>query len=200
MRRTRRRLEEKGPVTFRRITTADPEALRAFYEIERSGWKGAQSTAIICDPRVTSFYNEVAAAAGQGGYFSLYLLESASRPIAGHFGLNYRGRYFVPKAAFDEEYKFYGPGHLIIESILENLGSQGFVEFDFIGPWMEWKAKWTTHYRSHSWLYIFQKSAYGRLLRWLKFTARPWVKRLLGKTAVQDGSFERVKTVTEPNQ
>ena len=60
--RTGRRLEEKGPVTFRRIDTADPAALRVFYELEQSGWKGAEATAIICDPRITEFYNEVAAA------------------------------------------------------------------------------------------------------------------------------------------
>ena len=124
----------------------------------------------------------------------MYLLESNGRTIAGQFGLSYGGRYFVPKAAFDEEYKFYGPGHLIIESILKDLGERGFVEFDFIGPWMEWKGKWTKQSRPHAWLYIFRKSAYGRLLHWLKFAAKPLVKHLFGKDAPQDGSFERRKS------
>ena len=51
LRRSRRQLEEQGTLALKHFSTADPEALEKFYDLEASGWKGAEGTAIKCDPR-----------------------------------------------------------------------------------------------------------------------------------------------------
>jgi len=184
LRRRMRKLEAKGPVRLIRVESADRAALDRFYELERAGWKGEQGTAIACDADTRRFYDEAAGAAAAFGYFSLYVLECGGHPVAIHYGLTHRGRYFVPKLAYDENYKECAPGHLIVHEILRDAVERGLTEFDFLGPWMEWKAEWTSEVRPHAWCYVFRQGLFGRALHATKFRlmhAARQMKRRLGK-------------------
>ena len=97
LRRAKRQLEEQGTLELKHYSEADPEALENFYALEASGWKGAEGTAIKCDAHTRQFYDAIAQAAARDGYLSLDFLELNGKPIAGHFGFNLRGRYFLPR-------------------------------------------------------------------------------------------------------
>jgi CelD/BcsL family acetyltransferase involved in cellulose biosynthesis len=129
-----------------------------------SGWKGRRKTAIASRPATQLFYDEVARAASALGYFSLYLLRFDGVPVAGHFGLTCRGRYYAPKVAYDEQYASVGPGHLLVEAALDDCIYRGIGEYDTVGPSAPWKLKWTSTTRSHAHCYVFRKSAYGGIL------------------------------------
>src|SRR5437762_3376148 len=81
--------------------------LERFYELERDGCKGKRNTAIACCPAIRRFYDTIAKAGAQAGFFSLYLLEFGDSVVAGHFGLAYNGRYYSPKVAYDEKFAAY---------------------------------------------------------------------------------------------
>src|SRR5262249_8992951 len=115
LRRRRRKLSAKGPLTLRRVERAEAEALSAFYSLERAGWKGTAGTAIACDAETRRFYDEVALAAERGGYLALYLLCAGETPAAIQFGLQYRNRYYLPKTTYAEDLKDCSPGHLLME-------------------------------------------------------------------------------------
>ena len=87
LRRAKRQLEEQGTLELKHYSAADPEALEKFYALEASGWKGAEGTAIKCDPHTRQFYDAVAQAAARDGYLSLDFLELNGKPIAGTFWL-----------------------------------------------------------------------------------------------------------------
>jgi CelD/BcsL family acetyltransferase involved in cellulose biosynthesis len=175
VRRTKRQLSELGNVALHRITSADPERLQSFYELERSGWKGQKGTAIACDERTRHFYDEIAGQAEKFKYLSLFFLELDGKPIAAQFGITYGGRYFMPKMAFDERYRRFGPGHLLIHEILNDCVQRGLFEYDFTGPAAEYKGKWSPAQRTHSTFWIFQKGVSGRVLHAMKFK---WETRL----------------------
>lgn len=177
IRRKTQRLSASGEIRCQRIESADERWLQTFYRLESSSWKAAAGTAIDCDRQTRAFYDEVAAAAARFGYLSLYFLECGGVPIAGQYGLSYRGRYFLPKLASDESYNTYGPGHMLIEAILRDCAERGISSYDFIGPWAAYKAKWTRAVRPHHWLWVFRKSLYGRVLHETRFTLRAGVKR-----------------------
>jgi len=202
VRRRMRKLEARGPVRLVRLERADPAALRSFYELERAGWKGEQGTAIACDPRTVRFYDEIARAAAGFGYLSLFILECAGRPIAVHYGLTYRGRYFVPKLTYDEGYREFAPGHLIINEILRDSVQRGLTEFDFLGPWMEWKADWTSHIRPHASCYLFHHGLVGRALYALRFRllrgANEMKRRLLGPSGAPTELEAPTTPATDP--
>jgi CelD/BcsL family acetyltransferase involved in cellulose biosynthesis len=192
---------------LRRVDNADPEALKLFFEMERSGWKGADGGAIACNPRTLRFYNEIAQAADRFGYLTLYFLNMGERTIAAHFGLTYNGRYFVPKCAYDESAEHFSPGHMLVNSVLRDCASRSLSEFDFLGPWMEWKANWTPLTRPHNTIHIFRDSLSGSALYSARFGWKRVAKGLLhpklvrwakktGKSVKQ--SFLQVINADEP--
>jgi CelD/BcsL family acetyltransferase involved in cellulose biosynthesis len=181
LRRARRQLEEQGTLALTHFNSADPEALEKFYTLEASGWKGAEGTAINCNPRTRQFYDAIAQAAARDGYLSLDFLELNGQPIAGHFGFNLRGRYFLVKAGYDEAFRRYGPGQLLVNEILSQTPQRGLHEFDFVGPATWDESRWASARRTNYRVFIFRKSFYGAWLHAVRIAARDTIRSLLGR-------------------
>jgi CelD/BcsL family acetyltransferase involved in cellulose biosynthesis len=190
LRRAKRQLEEQGTLELKHYSSADPEALEKFYALEASGWKGAGGTAIKCDPATRQFYNTVAQAAARDGYLSLDFLELNGKPIAGHFGFNLRGRYFLAKAGYDEAFRRFGPGQLLINEILSQTPERGLREFDFVGPATWDESRWASARRTNYRVFIFRKNLYGAFLHAIRISARDSVRKLLGRLEDESAPLE----------
>jgi CelD/BcsL family acetyltransferase involved in cellulose biosynthesis len=190
LRRAKRQLEEQGTLEVKHYSVADPEALKKFYALEASGWKGAEGTAIKCDPHTRQFYDAVAQAAARDGYLSLDFLELNGKPIAGHFGFNLRGRYFLAKAGYDESFRRYGPGQLLVNEILGQTPERALCEFDFVGPATWDESRWASARRSNYRVFIFRKNWYGALLYAARISARDAVRSLLGRREDESAPLE----------
>jgi len=181
LRQVRRQLTDQGPLQLKRVDTADRDAIERFYELEASGWKGQESSAIVCNPGTRQFYDEVALSAARFGYFSLYLLEWRGQLLAAHFALTHQGRYYSPKVAYNEKFKEFVPGHLIVSEILHDCVARGIQSYDITGPDDEWKMKWTGEARSVHHHSVFGHGPAGRLAFAVRFKLRPAISRLLLK-------------------
>lgn len=190
LRRAKRQLEEQGTLELKHYSAAAPEALKKLYDLEASGWKGAEGTAINCDPRTRQFYDAIAQAAARDGYLSLDFLELNGKPIAGHFGFNLRGRYFLAKAGYDEAFRRHGPGQLLVNEILSETPQRGLHEFDFVGPATWDESRWATARRTNYRVFIFRKSLYGALLHAIRISARDAVRALLGRREDESAPIE----------
>jgi CelD/BcsL family acetyltransferase involved in cellulose biosynthesis len=179
LRHIRRELDTHGGLKFRRIEQANRVALDRFYELESAGWKGAEGSAIACNPQIRQFYDEVSQAAERFGYLSLYSLELDGELLASHFGLAHKGRYFSPKIAYNEKFPQYAPGHLIVSEILQDCAARGISEYDITGINDEWKMKWTSEVRAKFMYFVFRQGLPGTLAHTLRFKLRPAVKKLL---------------------
>jgi CelD/BcsL family acetyltransferase involved in cellulose biosynthesis len=158
LKQIRLRLREKGELSFRRTTEATPEALEQFYHLEASGWKANSGSCALNDGS-RPFYDEVMQAAARRGLLSLYTLKLNSNVIAAHVSLHHRDRCYSPKVAYNEDFKPFAPGHLIIAEILQDCLQRGIRVFDITGQDQSWKLKWTSECRRVSHHYIFK----GRL-------------------------------------
>lgn len=190
LRRSRRQLEEQGTLELKHFSAADSGALERFYDLEGSGWKGEEGTAIKCDPRTRQFYDAVAQAAAGAGYLSLDFLELNGKPIAGHFGFNFRGRYLLSKAGYNEDYRRYGPGQLLVNEILNETPQRGLYEFDFVGPATWDESRWASARRTSYRVFIFRRNWYGELLHELRISVREMVRRLLGQEEDESAPIE----------
>ena len=179
LRRTRKELEELGSVSFRHYTSADANTLERFFQLEASGWKGREGTAIACHPSTRMFYELIATAASLDGYISLDFLELNGKPISAHFALRWNGRYQLMKAAYDESYSRYGPGHLIVEDVLRKLVPLGVREFDFVASSSWDETRWASRKRNHFTWFVFPRTLYGRILYFLRISGRTLVKSIL---------------------
>jgi CelD/BcsL family acetyltransferase involved in cellulose biosynthesis len=179
LRQARRLLGEKGTLKFNRVVTADREALDSFYQLEASGWKGREGSAIACRPETRQFYDEIAECGARFGYLSLYMLKLSGQLIAAHFSLEYRRRCYSPRIAYDEKFRQFRPGHLIFAEILQDCAARGIHGFDITGPNDEWKMDWATEVLAVNHHFIFNKGVMGRLAYGIRFRLRPAIRRLL---------------------
>ena len=189
-RRAKRQLEEQGTLELKHYSAADPEALEKFYALEASGWKGAEGTAIKCDPCTRQFYDAIAQAAARDGYLSLDFLELNGKPIAGHFGFNLRGRYFLAKAGYDEAFRRYGPGQLLVNEILNQTPQRGLHEFDFVGPATWDESRWASARRTNYRVFIFRKGCTERCCMLSRIASRDIVRKLLGRQEDESAPLE----------
>jgi CelD/BcsL family acetyltransferase involved in cellulose biosynthesis len=180
-RRRRKKLEERGKVEVERIEGGlELEGkLEEGFALEQSGWKGQRGTAMAQDGRTRGFYTELARDAAYAGRLSLYFLRLDGRPVAFQYGLTYGGRYFLLKPGYDESLKECSPGQLLMDEVLADCISRGLREFDFLGPDMVWKRDWTDKVRRHTWLSIFNDSAFSRALCAAKFRWVPAAKEVV---------------------
>lgn len=181
VRRRRRKLEERGAVTYERYTGGPELAARLEegFALEASGWKGERGSAMGQSPQTRGFYTELAREAAARGELVLSFLRLDGRAVAFHFALARERRYFLLKPGYDETLGECSPGQLLMEEVLKDCTARGDLEFDFLGPDMSWKRDWTDTARRHTWLYIFREGAFGRALAATKFKVAPLAKEAL---------------------
>lgn len=169
--RTRRQLAERGPVRLQRHTDLSPDLLEQFFAMEAAGWKsGPGGNAVLSGgPRLRHFYDELAAGMGHGGGLVLHQLLCGDRPVSMSLGVRNAAGYHLVKWVYDEEYSHFGPGHLLIDAMLEECRATACPRFDFTGESSAAKRKWTELSLPHDWLFIFRRSLRGRLVHGLKF-------------------------------
>jgi CelD/BcsL family acetyltransferase involved in cellulose biosynthesis len=181
LRRRMRKLEAKGPVRLVRTTQVD-ERLERFYELEQAGWKGAEQTAIACNPATREFYDEIATVGARRGWFCLYTLECAGQAAAMFYGVRYRARYFPLKTAFDSSLRECSPGQLLTQEVLRDLAADGGEEFDFLGVLMDWKREWAPRLHAHANWYVFN-GAWAHLIYSAHFRGRRALSRAFRRIA-----------------
>ena len=159
LRQIRREIGQRGlSLNFRRIETSDPSALMEIYKLEASGWKGKEKTDILHSKR-RPFLNDLAEAASKLGYLTLYLLELDNQLIAAHYGLTLRNCYYSVVVTYNESFKEFSPGHLIIDEIVRDCARRGITAFQPGGQNQDWKLRWASQLQPVRHHYIFR----GRL-------------------------------------
>jgi len=177
LRQARRQLAELGRLNFYRIETADHDVIERFYQLEASGWKGREGSATLCIPKLRQFFDEIAESAARFGYFSLYMLELNGQLLAGHFALTYQGRCYSPIVAFNEDFRQFAPGHLIVSEILQDCAARGIYGYDITGQNQEWKMKWTNEAHPVNHHFVF-RGPLGALAYAVGTGLKPIVNRL----------------------
>lgn len=165
------KLKELGTVHLRRAESNDAGDLQRFCEMEAAGWKGTEKSAIVSDPRTQQFFDEVVREAEQSGHLCLYSLMLNDQPIAAHIGFTYRGRYWAAKSTYDEKYRDYAPGHLIVKAILRDCAERGISEY-IMGVREDWKMEWTQNVRNRTYQCIFNRGVWPQFLYFVRFPLR----------------------------
>ncbi len=186
LRRRKRRLAEQGEVKYALIDGKDPKALDTaladLFEIEASGWKGKDGTAIAQRPELVGFYTQLARDAARRGALALGMLTLAGKPVAAHLSIVQGKRHYLIKIGYDESLHEHSPGQQMVSEAIRESCARGLSEFDFLGPCMDWKLDWESQLRTHHWLTIFRPTRKGKLVYELRFVAWPILRGLLGRS------------------
>ena len=175
-----RRLADAGSVT---LEVADGSErldglLAEGFEVEASGWKGEQGTAIAGSSETRAFYTGVARWAAERGWLRLAFLRLDTRALAFVFGLEAEGVFYSLKSGFDPAFRRFGPGGVLRYQLLRRAFSAGLSRYEFLGDAEPSKLEWTAAYRPRVAFRAFAPSPSG-LLRWTVHAhAYPLAKRV----------------------
>lgn len=120
LRRRERRLAELGSVEFASLEGTDQldAWIEEFLQVEASGWKGRNGTAMQCTPGVRRFFQDAAREAGRRGRLGMHALRVAGQPVAMQCDFLADDGAFAFKIAHDEAHAACAPGVLLeIENI-----------------------------------------------------------------------------------
>lgn len=117
LRQHRRRLSERGELSS--VIVREPQAVRDaledFLQMEASGWKGRQGTALICNNADAAFARTAIAALAEQGRASIHALTLDQRPVSMQIVLRAGPAAFTWKIAYDETLHDFSPGMLLLE-------------------------------------------------------------------------------------
>jgi CelD/BcsL family acetyltransferase involved in cellulose biosynthesis len=115
LRRLERRLSEHGDLAYAAIQPG--EAWRPwfddFLDVEASGWKGAEGSAIRSNPQDAAFFGAVVGEAQARGQLQLLRLAVGGRAAAMKLNLRGRDGAYALKIGYDEAYAPFSPGVLL---------------------------------------------------------------------------------------
>lgn len=198
-RREKRVASDLGMVSMESVTGREglSQALSDMFRIEMAGWKGREGTAMASTKESREFYSRLSWVAADRGWLSLDFLVSKGQRIAFGLHLKYRGRLYLLKTSFDQNFSQYAPGHLFLRYRIERACEEGVHVYDFVGQRDSYKLSWARQVRRHDWIYLFDGRVLPSFFRWTKFRVLPAVKTVLRRTEPQD-SIDRSSAPAGP--
>jgi CelD/BcsL family acetyltransferase involved in cellulose biosynthesis len=171
IRRATNRLAEAGDYEFR-IVKSDlkPKDIDDYWSVYGSSWKQKES--------YPSFHPEVMEVMARHGFLRLGIMYLDQKPIAALLWFLNNGRGYAVKTAYNEEYKWFNPGKLLLWMMIERLiEDDGMKFFDLMKGDQEYKKRWTNIRRTRSSILAFQKGPLGNSLHVLDQRLLPSIRR-----------------------
>lgn len=124
------RLNRIGRVEYVHVRDAQSmvSAVDEFIDVEASGWKASEGTAIRCRPRERAFYHDAAQGFAAAGAAQVSLLRVGGKCIAGSYMLKTGRTLYWLKHGFDEEFAKSSPGQLLFTELVDDCLGRGEVD------------------------------------------------------------------------
>ncbi len=131
------------------------EYFNLFIELEASGWKGRQGSAIKNDKLLHQFYLRIHNKISELGWLELHLMSVNGEIIAAHFGVRMKRTLILLKIAFDENYARYTPGSLLFFKMMEKIYSDQDIDEVNCLTDMRWHQTWKMRKRNFNDLRLY---------------------------------------------
>lgn len=173
-----RRLEEQGALVLSASTELHglDATLSECLELEKSGWKGSNGTAIACQPQTKCFYRGLARRATEAGLFVIYTLRLNGKLIAFELAVRSGDRIDSEKIGYDENFSRFSPGNVIAYMIAERECKAGRFKGYHWGRPTPAKVRWARNRNELVRVLMFSPRVHGRCSRVLHTQVRPFVR------------------------
>lgn len=177
----KRRLQKIGVVecTVYQHPSDVAEQLECYCDIERDSWKDAARVGISRDEDYLEFYRDMAVQFAAHGEFVIRILRAGDRHVAGTFGLRFDGVYYSLQIVHDREFDRCSPGTYLESLEIEECFSCAIREYEFLGGFLNNKARWASEYRSTTQLHIYRNTLRSRVHFLYRFAIKSFAKDLI---------------------
>jgi len=182
LRNIRNNIHKAGAVAVRNIRSWE-EFLAVkdeAFAVARQSWaEGEQDS--LASAANAEFFHDLARAAAQKGWLSLWTLSLDGRIIAIEFHLKAYGKDHAMRGHYLPEFASLSPGTYLELMILKDAfeAQERVRVYDFCGSFESYKKKWTESYVPHHDVEIFGDTAYARLIAFQETVLIPLLRRAL---------------------
>jgi|WetSurMetagenome_2_1015567.scaffolds.fasta_scaffold28064_2 CelD/BcsL family acetyltransferase involved in cellulose biosynthesis len=151
-RRSQRKAEETGPLTFDFVTATNDTVESLFAEmfrIEASSWKARTGSAVETDKQLTVFFREYVKAAAALGKIIIAFMKIGDKGVASQLLVNHGGRLWVLKVGYDEAFSKASPGILLMHRVVQYTFENGYEAFEMLGANEPWVSIWKPEIHNH---------------------------------------------------
>ncbi len=139
------------------------QAYIEFLDVEGSGWKQEQGSAIKQNERLISFYRNLIHHYSKFDGCEIHLLRHENKSIAAGFTLLVDGTCYFLKTGYDEEYAKMSPGHLLVGYMLQRYEMISSVKVLNSISNAPWHNKWKPSCKAVFKYYVFNTTWKGLL-------------------------------------
>lgn len=154
---------------------------RSILEIEASGWKGKEGSAIVQSETIFRFYSRLAQQWSNDEHLRFFVLYQGDQPVAFELDAEFKGILHCFKHGYLDNLSRKGPGQVLRMQVLRwAFNNPAVIAFDMFGPETDAKRKWATHSEQLLTLRVYRSRPAG-VLAWGRFSLGPRIKgRVLG--------------------
>lgn len=133
-------------------------------DIEASGWKGKQGSAIACSPAVQRFYEDLIKDLAPRKQCGVDLLKFEDRDVAGIFWFRTARTMHLQKIGFREEYSDFSPGQLMTKEMVERTCADSVLDTYCFVTNPDWALPWRPTVEPVIEIAVYCDKPYGALL------------------------------------
>lgn len=143
--RLHRRAGRLGPVRSETLSPSPDEVeglLQVVMQVEASGWKGRNGSAISLRPDLRKFFSEYSRSAASAGRLRISLLWFGERVAAVQLGVVAHRKWWQLKIAYDESMGEHSPGLQLTHAVIQRAFDEDLAAFEFLGSAEAWEELW----------------------------------------------------------
>lgn len=181
VRRCRHRLEDRGAVELEVHDGREQleELMAEGLELEASGWKAEEGTAILSRPDTRRFYEELSRWAAGAGLLRVAFLRVGGRAVAFNLGFETEKRHYLLKLGHDTSLQHAGPGTVLTAEMVSRSFALGHESYEFLGGEDRYKLRWASGCHDRVRAQAFAPSLAGRLDRLVQTRGRAVARRVV---------------------
>jgi CelD/BcsL family acetyltransferase involved in cellulose biosynthesis len=165
LRRAQRKAEALGTVTYEVYAPRSAAEFHPLYQrklqVEASGWKGRDGTALAMNAGQRAFFNRYGVLASEEGILRLAVMRINGVVTAMQYAVQWKGAFWLLKIGHDEAYAKCSPGMLLLQHTLRYAMEQGLHSYEFLGAAESWTRRWTSEEKTTARLTVYPFGARG---------------------------------------
>ncbi len=149
-----------GPSTLK-VEPSREDNMKTFFDVEASGWKDRENSAIRSDGRLRRAYLAAARDDDSNCRAHVFTLWAGHEAVSSAYGLVYESHISLLKIGFDERFAQFSPGSLLISEVFEHARAVGVTRL-FFSTYPDWAKRWKPDLRKKMDVHIFSDDNIGR--------------------------------------
>ena len=150
-----------GPLELK-VAPSELENMNTFFDIEASGWKYRENSAIRSDTRLRRAYLAATRDNNSRCRAHVFTLWAGNEAVSSVYGLVCADHISLLKIGFNERFARFSPGTLLISHVIQHARNNGKSRL-YLSTYPDWAKRWKPSLRTKRNVHVFSDDNIGKL-------------------------------------